>query len=286
MARQRKYPLWPGPGEKEVPYDTAHFMMWCVDEECMSPKTADVYVSHIRKAFETVFNSNYSIFEILAQAFRGYIHHPEICLKNLEKASDYLGELIILMSLLPPTEFFENRGLKGSDKTLADWVRAFSAYHRYYEWRIDKLRVELGHPTEISVSKKDLMLPLKKEFSEYLKKECHYSSASVWSHVSYLTKIKNLFLSPLIDDMDELDELDKDIFDVIAEEESDWESISSILKDLIDTVDIEIEMVELNLPDKKSFALTVNDLKRGKHALCKYYDFLKESFKKKQSIKI
>lgn len=60
MARKNKYPRWPGPGEKELPYDTAHFMMWCVDEECMSSGSADVYVSHIRVAFENVFNGNYS----------------------------------------------------------------------------------------------------------------------------------------------------------------------------------------------------------------------------------
>lgn len=285
MARRRKYPEFPEPGEKEVPYDTAHFKMWCVDEECMTPKTADVYVSRIRTAFEIVFNGNYIIFELLAQAFRGYLRQPEICLKNLEMVSGYLKHLIELMSMLPPTEFFESKGLKYSAKTLSEWASAFSAYHRYYEWRIDKLRVELGRPSEIEASKKDLMLPLKKEFSEYLRKECHYKPASAWSHILYLTHLKNLFFCFLIDEVDESDELDKDIFEVIAAEDEDWESISSILKDLIETVDIEIEMVEEDLPDKKSVALSVDDLKRGKQALGKYYDFLKFRFKQKHALK-
>lgn len=283
MARQKKYPEFPASGEKEVPYDTAHFKMWCVDEECMTPKTADVYVSRIRTAFEIVFNGDYSIFELLAQAFRGYLRQPEICLENLEIVSCHLKHLIDLMGMLPPTEFFESKELNYPAKTLADWVSAFSAYHRYYEWRIDKLRVELGRPTEIAESPKDLILPLKKEFSDYLRKECHYSPASAWSHVLYLTKIKNLFINFLIVDMDELNELNKDIFNVVAEEDEDWESISSTLKDLIETVDIEIEMVEADLPDKKSVALSLDDLKRGKQALGKYYDFLKFRFKQKHT---
>lgn len=282
MARKSKYPLWPDPGEKEVPYDTAHFMMWCVDEECMSPKTAEVYVSRIRAAFENVFNGDYGIFELLAQAFCGSLRQPEICLKNLEMVSNHLEELVFLMDMLPPEEFFESKGLNCPAKTLSDWVSAFSTYHRYYEWRIDKLRVEFGYPKTV-VTKKELMLPLRKEYSEYLKKECHYKPSSVWSHVLYLTKLKNLYFSSLFDEVDESDELDKDVFEIIAEEDEDWESISSILTDMIDTVDIEIEMVEADLPDKKSVALTADDLKRGQQALRKYYAFLKDRFKEKQA---
>lgn len=154
MARQKKYPEVPNSEAKEVPYDTEHFIMWCVDEEGMSEQSAYVYVSRIRTAFEIVFNGDYSIFELLAQAFRGYLRQPEICLKNLEMVSAHLKHLIELMSQLPPTEFFENKGLSYTSKNLSEWVSAFFAYHRYYEWRIDKLRVELGHPTEIVATKK------------------------------------------------------------------------------------------------------------------------------------
>lgn len=274
MARKSKYSRWPSPGEKEVPYDTAHFMMWCVDEEGLSEQSAYIYVSRIRTAFEIVFNGDYSIFELLAQAFRGYLRQPEICLKNLEMVSAHLEYLIKLMSQLPPTEFFEKKGLSYTSKNLSEWVSAFFAYHRYYEWRIDKLRVELGHPTEIVATKKELTLPLKKDFSEYLRKECHYAPASVWAHVTFLTKLKNLFFCFL---------LDEDVFDVIAEDDDDWESTSSMLRDMIELVDIEIELVENDLPDKRSVALSVADLKRGQQALCKYYDFLKYRVKQKHA---
>ena len=274
MARQKKYPEVPNSEAKEVPYDTEHFIMWCVDEEGMSEQSAYVYVSRIRTAFEIVFNGDYSIFELLAQAFRGYLRHPEICLKNLEMVSAHLKHLIELMSQLPPTEFFENKGLSYTSKNLSEWVSAFFAYHRYYEWRIYKLRVELGHPTEIVATKKELMLPLKKDFSEYLRKECHYAPASVWAHVTFLTKLKNLFFCFLFDE---------DVFDVIAEDNDDWESTSSMLRDMIELVDIEIELVENDLPDKRSVALSVADLKRGQQALCKYYDFLKYRVKQKHA---
>lgn len=277
MARQKKYPQGHAPEEKEVPYDTAHFMMWCIDEEGMSEKTAFVYVSRIRTAFEIVFKGDYSIFELLAQAFRGYLRQPEICLKNLEMASNHLEELIILMSMLPPEEFFESKGLDYSSKTISDWVSAFSAYHRYYEWRIDKLRVELGHPSEIVASKKSLMLPLRKEFSEYLRKECHYAPASVWSHVTFLTKLKNLFFCFIFD------ELDRDVFDLLTDEDNDWESISSLLEDMEELTGLEIENIAESIPDKKSIDLSVDDLKRGKQALGMYYDFLKYRFKQRHA---
>lgn len=273
MARPKKYPDFPGPGEKEVPYDTVHFKMWCVDEEGMPEQTSTVYVSRIRAAFEHVFNSEYSIFEILAQAFRGYLRQPEISLRNLGIASGYLKNLIKLMAQFPAEEFFESKGLNYSSKTLSEWVSAFSAYHRYYEWRIDKLRLELGSPSQIAASPKDMMLPLKKEFSEYLRKECLYAPASVWSHVTFLTKLKNLFFYFIFD------ELDRDIFDLLADEDNEWESISTLLKEMDELIDMEIENVENGIPNQMTVALSIEELKRGKKSLGKYKDFLKYRFK-------
>lgn len=273
MARPKKYPDFPGPGEKEVPYDTVHFKMWCVDEEGMSEPSACIYVSRIRKAFEVVFNGDYSIFELLAQAFRGYLRQPEICLQNLEMVSNHLGELISLMSILPAEEFFGSKGLNYAPKTLSEWVSAFSAYHRYYEWRIDKLRLELGRPSQIAASPKDMILPLKKEFSEYLRKECRYAPASVWSHVTFLTKLKNLFFYFIFY------ELDRDIFDLLTDEDNEWESISLLLKDMDELIDMEIENVENGIPNQKTVALSIEELKRGKKSLGKYKDFLKYRFK-------
>lgn len=76
---------------------------------------------------------------------------------------------------------------------------------------------------------------------------------------------------------------DEDVFDVIAEDNDDWESTSSMLRDMIELVDIEIELVENDLPDKRAVALSVADLKRGQQALCKYYDFLKYRVKQKHA---
>lgn len=273
MARPKKYPDFPGPGEKEVPYDTVHFKMWCVDEEGMPEQTAKVYVSRIRSAFEHVFNSEYTIFELLAQAFRGYLRQPEICLKNLETVSNYLKDLIDLMAQLPAEEFFEDKKLNYKPKTLKEWVSAFYAYHRYYEWRIDKLRLELGRPSEIAASKKDWRLPLKKEFSEYLRKECHYAPTAVWSYVTFLTKLKNLFFCFIFE------ELDRDIFDLLTDEDNDWESISSLLKDMEELTDMEIENIEENIPSKIPVVMSVDELKRGKKVLGIYRDFLKYRFK-------
>lgn len=270
MARPKKYPAFPGQGEKEVPYDTEHFKMWCVEEEGMSEQSANVYVCRIRKAFEVVFDGEYRIFEILSQAFQGYIRHPEICLKNLEMASGYLKDLIDLMAKLPAQEYFEFKKLAYKPKTLKEWVSAFSTYHRYYEYRIDKLRINLGIPAKSPDSKKDRMIPLKKEFSTYLKQECRYNPDSVWSHVSYLTKLKYFMLDFIVDD---------DIFEVVLEEDIDWESIKPIFQDSIRLVELEIKMIDKNLPDHFSVNLSVKDLKRGKIALEKYRDFIKYRIK-------
>lgn len=239
--------------------------MWCVDEECMSPNTADVYVSRIRAAFENVFNGDYSLFELLAQAFRGYLRQPEICLKNLETASGHLEELIILMSMLPPTEFFESKGMSCPAKTLSEWVSAFSAYHRYYEWRIDKLRVELGIIPRLPDNRKERMIPLKKEFSDYLRAQCHYAPASVWRNVGCLSKLKYFFLDFLADD----------ILEIVSEENEDWASIKEIFASVFQLIDLEIEMIEQNLPERFSVVLSVDEIKRGKDTLRKYRDFIK-----------
>ena len=272
MARQRKYPRWPGPDEKEVPYDTEHFKMWCVETEGMSERSAQVYVSRIRTAFELVFNGDYSLFRLLAQAFRGYCTHPEICLKNLEKASDYLENLIVLMAQLPPKEFFESKGLNYKEKTLSEWCSAFSTYHRYYNYRIDKLRLDLGIISQLPDTRHERIFPLKKEFSEYLKQECRYAPASVWSDVTYLSRLKYFFLDFIADDA----------FDVISEDDDDWESICTIFNSLFKLIDLELEMISKDLPDHFSVVLSVDDIKRGKSALRKYHDFIRYRIKNKQ----
>ena len=265
MSRPRKYPQWPGPGEKEVPYDTAHFIMWCVDDEGMTQKSAEMYVHRIRKAFEVICNEDYRIFEILAQAFKRYGPYQKPCLERLEVASGLLDDIIEIMSQLDPDEFFKINGLDYQPKTLREWISAFSAYHRYYEYRIDKVRVELGIPPKSLDSRKDRKIPLKNEFATYLREECRYNPKSVWAHVLYLTKLKYLMLDFIVDD---------DIFEVVSEEDTDWESIKSIFQYSLRFVELEIEMIDKNIPDHLSVNLSINDLKRGKTALEKYRDFI------------
>ena len=270
MSRPRKYPLWPGPGEKEVPYDTAHFIMWCVDGEGMTQRSAEMYVHHIRKAFEIICNEDYRIFEVLAQAFKRYGPYQKPCLERLEVASGLLDDIIEIMAQLDPNEFFKINGLDYQPKTLREWISAFSAYHRYFEYRIDKVRVELGLPSKSPDSRKDREIPLKEDFSTYQREECRYSSASVWSHVTYLNKLKYFFFDFA---------LEEDVFAVIVEDDGDWESSLSIFKELEELIDIEVRMVEKDIPDRNSIGLTVSDLKRGKNALCKYRDFIKYRIK-------
>ena len=244
--------------------------MWCVDDEGMTEESAQIYVSQIRTAFEVVFKGEHEIFDLLAQAFRGYFTHPKTCLKNLEMVSDWFKRLIDSMAQLPAKEYFEFKKLDYKPKTLKDWVSAFYAYHRYYEYRIDKLRVELGIPSKSTDSRKDREIPLKEDFSTYLREECRYSSASVWSHVTYLNKLKYFFFDFA---------LEEDVFAVIVEDDGDWESSLSIFKELEDLIDVEIKMIEKDIHDRNSIGLTVSDLKRGKNALCKYRDFIKYRIK-------
>lgn len=257
--------MWPSPGEKEVPYDTAHFIMWCVDDEGMTQRSAEMYVHHIRKAFEIICNEDYRIFEVLAQAFKRYGPYQKPCLERLEVASGLLDDIIEIMAQLDPNEFFKINGLDYQPKTLKEWISAFSAYHRYYEYRIDKVRVELGLPPKSPDSRKVRKIPLKNEFATYLREECRYNPKSVWAHVLYLTKLKYLMLDFIVDD---------DIFEVVSEEDTDWESIKSIFQYSLRMVELEIKMIDKNFPDHFSVNLSVKDLKRGKTALEKYRDFI------------
>lgn len=291
MARPRKYPLWPGPGEKEVPYDTAHFIMWCVDEEGMTQGSAEKYVYYIRKAFETVFNSEYIIFNVLSQAFRGYIRYPEVCLKNLEMASEYLGELIDLMSQLPAEEFFESKGMKCKPNTLSDWVRAFSAYHRYYEYRIDKLRAELGILPKSPCSRKELRLPLSKEFSDYLLSECKYPQYTLWSYVSALTAVYHICVCGRTDDED-----DEDLLQIVARYDDDWDEIKADFEEVFAACydllksEIKIAKTKINIAELKGepddLILSPAELSRGLNVLRKYHDFIRDRIKSNSSKKL
>lgn len=288
MARTRKYPLWPEPGEKEIPYDTAHFIMWCVDEEGMTQGSAEMYVHRIRKAFETVFNGKYIIFDLLSQAFRGYHRYPEICLKNLGMVSEWLGELIDLMSQLPAEEFFERKDLKCKPKTLSEWLSAFSAYHRYYEYRIDKLRAELGILPKSPCSRKEMRLPLSKEFSDYLLSECKYSQDTVWSYVSVLTAVYHICICGRTDDGN-----DDDILQIVAGYNDDWDEIKDDFEEVFatyyDLLESEIKIAKLKVDivklggDPYDLLLSPAELSRGLNVLRKYHDFIRNRIKKKSS---
>lgn len=73
--------------------------------------------------------------------------------------------------------------------------------------------------------------------------------------------------------------VDDDIFEVVSEEDTDWDSIKSIFQESLGLVDLEIKMIDKNLPDHFSVNLSVEDLKRGKNALEKYRDFIKYRIK-------
>lgn len=291
MSRQKKYPLWPGPGEKEVPYDTAHFIMWCVDEEGMTQGSAEMYVHRIQKAFETVFNCEHIIFDVLSQAFRGYHRYPEVCLKNLEMVSEWLGELIDLMSQLPAEEFFESKGLKCKPKTLSEWVSAFSAYHRYYEYRIDKLRAKLGILPKSPWSRKELRLPLSKEFSDYLLSECKYSQDTVWSYVSVLTYVYHLCINKVDEDDD-----DEDLLQTVAGLNDDWDEIKEDFEEVFaacyDLLESEIKIAKTKIDIAKLEGEPVvllrspAELSRGLNVLRKYHDFIRDRIKKNSSKKL
>lgn len=277
MARTKKYPLWPGPGEKEVPYDTGHFIMWCVNVEGMTQGSAKMYVHRIQKAFEVVFDSQHGLFDLLSDAFAGYWLYPDLALKNLECASSILGTLISHMRKISPEEFFKENGLDYKPKTLAEWVSAFSAYHRYYEYRIDKLRARLSIPQKNGKSRREALLPLKKEFTEYLLSECNYPADTASSYISSLTKINN----HCINDGDEVN--GEDIFTMISQCTESWDEVSiefdGLFEELYGLVKVELDLAKIFKANNEPCPVSVSDVSRGQTALHKYHDFLRSRFK-------
>lgn len=90
MGAKRKYPLWPGPKDDEVPYDTEHFKRWLVNNEGVTISTANSYVSSIRTAFSVLFDDQDPLFNNLRDAFRGRYLDPEKYFARLEDEHETL----------------------------------------------------------------------------------------------------------------------------------------------------------------------------------------------------
>lgn len=95
MGAKRKYPLWPGPKDDEVPYDTEHFKRWLVNSQGLTISTAKAYVSSIRTAFSVMFAEDDATFKNLRNAFRSQNHlDPERRVARLEAEHERLEEYI------------------------------------------------------------------------------------------------------------------------------------------------------------------------------------------------
>lgn len=204
MAARRKYPAWPGPTEKEVPYDTEHFKMWCVNLQDMTISTAKAYISSIRTAFSVMFAGDDATFTNLKNAFISRNHNdPEKRITSLEAQYERLEAYILAVCETEDftlDEFNHNLPMGVERKApIKHWVTALQTYLRFIRWRIDRERRRFGMEIAKPVNSPEYFLnvPMTQFFRQYLK-ESGYKAQSVDSHVSNLKRLYNLFLRQIL----------------------------------------------------------------------------------------
>lgn len=252
MAAQRKYPAWPMPNEKEVPYDTEHFKMWCVNGQDMTISTANAYVSSIRTAFSSLYDDDDPLFENLRIAFSSPVRpDPK---RRVEKIENAYAQLSAHTELL-------KCGIDEQIKTV--WITAFQAYCRFIRWRADNARRCAGMPVARPVDDPStfLNIPMLSFFRQYLKRN-GYITSSIDAICSHLTRLYNLYLRQILK------------HDVI--EDFDWtlkrgRYSKEAIKHFFDKLN---ECLEEEIVDNSVKELSVEDLTRGKSALGQYYFFI------------
>lgn len=265
MSRQPKYPLWPGPKEDEVPYDTEHFKKWLVNDEGTTVSTAKSYVSSIRTAFSVLFDDKDPLFNNLRDAFRSRCNEPEKYFARLEEEYETLADYVNAIDEFGDVELDEyNSNLKYGETKKAPkdmWVTAFQTYLRYTRWRIDIYKECHG----ISVSIEDnnslfLDMPLSRQYRSYLQHlGAGYAKNSVDIYYHKLKRLYNLLFRR---------RLRKNVIPFIESYIARGIDISDLCNKLKNIIDSEIEC-------RRSEDLSLDDLTRGKQAFQQYRDFLK-----------
>lgn len=267
MARQRKYPLWPGPKDDEVPYDTEHFKRWLVNEEGTTISTAKSYVSSIRTAFSVLFADDDATFKNLRNAFISRnSSDPERRIARLEDeysrleaylwAIDEFGDITL-------NEF--NHNLRDNQEKRAPkemWVTAFQAYLRYIRRRIDMCKEGFGMRVSIEDNNKLFLdMPLSRQYRSYLKHlGTGYAPNSVDIYYNKLKRLYNLLFRRC---------MKKNVIPFIESYIKRGIDISVLCDKLMGLIEVEIKNCRFE-------DLSLDDLERGKYAFQQYCNFLKD----------
>lgn len=267
MGAKRKYPLWPGPKDDEMPYDTEHFKRWLINSQGKKISTAESYVSSIRTAFSVLFDEDDATFKNLRNAFisrNGSV--PERRIARLEEQYERLEDYIRAVNEFGDITLDEfNHNLpsgKGKDAPKDMWITAFQAYLRYIRWRIDLERTTYEMKINVEDDKTTFIeVPFSNEFAQYLKnKGKGYKKKSIETYLSRLRRIYNLLFRRLLGD-----EVAQSFYQCLNQGISP-ESVCNVLTDIVNQ---EIE-------DPLYSDLSQDDLERGKRTLELYSEFLKD----------
>ncbi len=267
MGAKRKYPLWPGPKDDEVPYDTEHFKRWLVNGEGVTISTANSYVSSIRTAFSVLFADNDATFKNLRNAFLSRnLLNPETRIARLEDEYDRLEAYLWAVDEFGDVtldEFNSNRRYNQKKPAPKDmWVTAFQAYLRYIRWRIDICKEGFGMRVSVEGNKGLFLdMPLSRQYRSYLKHlGTGYARNSVDVYYNKLKRIYNLLFRR---------SLRTNVIPFIESYIERGIDISPLCEKLKNLIEQEIEVHRFE-------DLSLDDLTRGKQAFQQYCDFLKD----------
>lgn len=268
MGAKRKYPLWPGRNDDEVPYDTEHLKRWLVNAQGATISTATSYVSSIRTAFSTLFAEDDALFKNLRNAFISRnIIYPEKRVARLEDEYETLEAYLWAINEFGDVTLDEfNSNLKAGQSKEAPkkmWVTAFQTYIRYIRLRIDNERAYFGFRITIEDNNKlFLEMPLSRQYRLYLANlGSGYTSSSINVYCNKLRRLYNLLFRRRL----KIGTHPVFYHGYIAKGTDVWPLCDKLMEIFIE------ECENLRFDD-----LSIDDLLRGWYALLQYCHFLKD----------
>lgn len=176
--------------KKRYPPFSEEFMEWCIINNGMSEKSARVYVSNIRTAYDNFCYSYKGLFEILEivcpfinkDSNTNCLEFPAI--RNiLDIFDEYIDDL---RSLKDGIIILDEKKDEWKNAPVENWLTAFKNYSKFLKYKMRTLEHELlGFPMEDRPQ--GHKLPLKKQFFQYLK-EYNYKPTTIWTYSSRLDK--------------------------------------------------------------------------------------------------
>lgn len=255
--------------KKKYPPFSEEFMEWCINNG-LTKKSAGVYISNIRAAYDNFCYSYKGLLEGIEKSFNEVISKESGEFLDIECWLEILDEYIEDLVSLKNGILIVGRNEDWKDAPVSEWINAFNNYRDFLEFKQQTLEHEiLGEPApKIEIP---YTFPLKKWFFKYLR-ENKMKNSTIWTYSSRLNKSILYFdivsnLRDFIENIPEIIKLD-DAYVVVTQK---FSQMDEILKD-----ELKMRKDLKGQIDDSKFFFSIQDLQDARLGLEQYKCFIKD----------